>query len=60
MSCPLFTRVRGRGLLPTSPWQRPKKLAGTRNEALRRTKAGRGYYTPALGVAFETARFTSP
>jgi hypothetical protein len=30
LSCPLLTRVRGRGLLPTSPWQRPKKLAGAR------------------------------
>ena len=59
LSCPLLTRVLGRGLLPTSPWQRPKKLAGTRNAALRRTKAGRGYYTPALSVAFEMARFRS-
>src|SRR4029453_14409411 len=31
---------------------RCKKLAGTRNEALRRTKRGRGVLAPALDLAF--------
>jgi hypothetical protein len=35
------------------------ELAGTKNEALLQLKGGRGYHAPALGVAFEMARFRS-
>jgi hypothetical protein len=35
------------------------ELAGTKNEALGQAKGGRGVIAPALGVAFEMARFMS-